>query len=44
MRRIKPTTQRCKLCGVPFTGIRGWINYTFKDIEPFSKNPNICNQ
>lgn len=43
MSRTKPLVPACKLCGAPFTGLRGWINYAFRDVEPFSKNPNICN-
>ena len=42
-RRIPRFARFCKLCGVPFTGLRGWYARTFKGIEPFYKNPNICN-
>jgi hypothetical protein len=37
-------TRSCKLCGVPFTGLRGWWQRTFRDVEPFRKNPNVCNR
>jgi adenylate cyclase len=42
-RQIPRIARSCKLCGVPFTGLRGWYARTFKGIEPFYKNPNICN-
>ncbi len=37
-------TPQCRLCGVPFTGVRGWLFHAFWGVEPFRKNPNLCNR
>ncbi len=36
-------SRACKLCRVPFVGVPGWFFHAFFGIEPFQKNPNICN-
>lgn len=35
---------QCKLCKVPFVGLRGWTFRVFFRVAPFRKNPNICNR